>query len=70
MIGIPITEFFVWAFLKGVMIGLFAVFVIWGVAALVERRISKFTCSKETPHDVTSDTRCISWWKVKKTPTS
>ena len=56
MIQIPITEFFVSAFLKGMVIGLFAVVVIWGVAALVEWWISKLTSRKETHHDVTSGT--------------
>ena len=55
MIGIPITELIVWAFLKGMVIGLFAVFVIWGVAALVEWRISKLTSRKATHHDMTTD---------------
>ena len=55
MIGIPITELLVWGFLKGMVIGLFAVIVIWGVAALVEWRISKLTSRKETSHDVTTD---------------
>ena len=48
MIGIPITELFVWGFLKGMAIGLFAVLIVWGVAALAEWRISKLTTSKGT----------------------
>ena len=56
MIVLPITESFVLAFVKGMVIGLFAVSVIWGVAVLVEWRISKLTSRDEAHHDVTSDT--------------
>ena len=55
MIGLPITEMIVWGFLKGMVIGLVAVIVIGGVAALVEWRISKLTSRKKSHHDVTTD---------------
>ena len=55
IIGIPITELFVWGFLKGMVIGLGAVLAIWGVAALVEWGISKRTNGKGTHHHITTD---------------
>ena len=56
MILPPMGELFVWAFVKGMGIGLFALSVIWGVAVLVEWRISKLTSHNEAHRDVTSDT--------------
>ena len=56
MIVPPMGELFVWAIVKGMVIGLFAVSVIWGVAVLVEWRISKVTSRNKAHRDVTSDT--------------
>lgn len=56
MIVPPMGELFVWAFIKGMVIGLIAVSVIWGVAVLVEWRISKLISRNEAHRDVTSDT--------------
>lgn len=56
MIVPPMGELFVWAFVKWMVIGLLAVSVIWGVAVLVEWRISKLTSRNEAHRDVTSDT--------------
>ena len=56
MIVLPMGELFVWAFIKGMVIGLIAVSVIWGVAVLVEWRISKLISRNEAQRDVTSDT--------------
>ena len=56
MTGIPITGFFVWAFLKAMVTGLFAVFVILGVAALVEWMVSTLTSRKESHQNVARGT--------------